>query len=115
VTVRSVGRYGVPLLVNLLIGVPAIAVWESARWYAAHGHCGLDDLDRPDLDGCTYPEIDHSGPVLVFLVVTGLFVLLLVLIADVLLPLRRERPVKPWLLTLPAVVLPYLLLLGSVN
>ncbi|MCW8383314.1 hypothetical protein [Streptomyces justiciae] len=36
--------------------------------------------------------------------------LLLVLIADVLLPLHRERPLRPWLLTLPAVVLPYLLL-----
>ncbi|MFC3573611.1 hypothetical protein ACFOZ0_10075 [Streptomyces yaanensis] len=103
-------RYGVPLLVNLLIGIPAIVVVLCARWYAAYGHCGLEDIERPDLDGCSYHDIDHSGPILVVLVVTGLFVLLLVLLADVLLPLSRRRPLRPWLLTLPAVLLPYVLL-----
>ncbi|MER6976690.1 hypothetical protein [Streptomyces carpinensis] len=103
-------RYATPLLVNLLIGVPAILVAACARWYAANGHCRLSDLHRPDLDGCTYPQIDHSGPILFVLVVSGLFVLLLVLLADVFLPLRRGRSPRPWLLTLPAVLLPYALI-----
>ena len=103
-------RYWTPLLVNLLIGVPMIAVVLCARWYAAHGHCDLDDLRRPDLDGCTYDQIENSGLVLCALVVTGLFVVLLVLIADVFLPRSRRRPLRPWLLTLPAVLLPYALL-----
>lgn len=103
-------RYWVPLLVNLLIGIPAIPVILCARWYAAHGHCEYDDLGRRDLDGCTYDQIENSGLVLFMLVLIGLFVLLLVLIADVLRPLIRERPLGPQLLTLPAVLLPYVLL-----
>ncbi|MEU1275092.1 hypothetical protein [Streptomyces sp. NPDC005799] len=103
-------RYGGPLLVHLLIGLPTVVVVWCARWYAAYGHCGLDDLERPDLDGCTYDQIDHSGPVLGLLVITGLFVLALLVIAVVSVPLRRERPLRPWLLTLPAVLLPYLAL-----
>ncbi|WP_369247961.1 hypothetical protein [Streptomyces sp. R41] len=103
-------RFWAPLLVNLLIGVPAIAVMLCARWYAAYGHCGLEDLDRTDLDGCTYDQIDHSGGVLGVLVVTGAFVLLLVLIFDVFRPLSRGHALKPRLLTLPAVLLPYVLL-----
>jgi hypothetical protein len=103
-------RYRAPLLVNLLIGIPMIAVMLCARWYTAHGHCDLDDLRRPDLDGCTYDQIENSDLVLCALVVTGLFVLLLVLLADVFLPRSRRRPLTPWLLTLPAVLLPYALL-----
>lgn len=102
--------YIAPLSVNVLIGIPVIPVVLLARWYVAHGHCDLGDLDRADLDGCTYHQIDHSGPVLLALIVTGLFALLLVLLADVILPLHRERPLRPWLLTLPAVLLPYVLL-----
>lgn len=105
-------RYGGPLLVHLLIGIPTVVVVWCARWYAAYGHCGLDDLERSDLDGCTYDQIDHSGPILGLLVVTGLFVLSLLAIAAVIVPLRRERPLKPWLLTLPAVMLPWLVLHG---
>ncbi|MFE1438848.1 hypothetical protein [Streptomyces sp. NPDC058739] len=100
-------RYPLPLLVNLLLGVPALVPLLCARWYLAHGHCGQDDLRRPDLDHCTYDQIESSGFVLFGLVGGGLFVLALVLLADVLGPLRRERPLTPWLVTLPALFGPY--------
>ncbi|MFF8590891.1 hypothetical protein ACF061_05525 [Streptomyces sp. NPDC015220] len=105
-----VRRYSLPVLVNLLIGLPAVVVLACARWYAANGHCDMGDLRRPDLDGCTYRQIDHSGPILFALVVSGAFVSSLVLIADVLVPLRRGRSPAPWLLTLPVVPLPYVVL-----
>jgi hypothetical protein len=103
-------RYWAPLLVNLLIGIPMTVVVLCARWYAAHGHCDYDDLKLRDLDGCSYDQIENSGWVLGALVVTGLLVLLLVLVADVFGPRSRRRPLGPGLLTLPAVLLPYVLL-----
>jgi hypothetical protein len=103
-------RYWAPLLVNLLIGIPMTVVVLCARWYAAHGHCDYDDLRLRDLDGCSYDQIENSPLVLGALVVTGLLVLLLMLIADVLLPRSRRRPLTPGLVTLPAVLLPYALL-----
>ncbi|MBD0841455.1 hypothetical protein [Streptomyces sp. TRM68416] len=103
-------RYSIPLLVHLLIGIPTIPVVLCVRWYAAHGHCDDSDLGRRDLAGCTYDQIENSGLVLVLLGLFGLLVLLLVLLADVLLPLIRERPLGPWLLTLPAVLVPYVVL-----
>lgn len=106
-------RYWAPLLVNVLIGIPMTVVVLCARWYAAHGHCDHDDLELRDLDGCSYDQIENSPLVLGALAVTGLLVLLLILIADVLRPRSRRRPLKPGLVTLPAVLLPYALLAGA--
>ncbi|QIJ61018.1 hypothetical protein [Streptomyces sp. JB150] len=106
-------RYWAPLLVNTLIGIPMTVVVLCARWYAAHGHCDYDDLRLRDLDGCSYDQIENSGWVLGALVVTGLLVLVLVLIADVILPRGRRRPLTPGLVTLPAVLLPYALLTAA--
>lgn len=102
-----------PLLVNLLIGVPTTVVVACARWYAAHGHCQYEDLARRGLDGCTYDQIESSGFVLFGLVLFGALVLLLILLFDVLKPLRRERPLPPRPWTLPAVFLPYALLVAA--
>ncbi|WP_217249505.1 hypothetical protein [Streptomyces sp. AC602_WCS936] len=95
-----------PLLVHLLIGVPAFLTVLCARWYVAHGHCGDEDLRRRDLDGCTYDQIETSGFVLIALFLLGAFVLLLLFLYDVR-PLRAGRSLRPRLLTLPAVLVPY--------
>ncbi|GKQ38925.1 hypothetical protein [Streptomyces sp. A012304] len=110
----AVRRYAPPLLAHLLIGLPTAVFVLCARWYAAHGHCDLDDLDRRDLDGCTYDDIENSDLVLGVYVVSGVLVTLLLLIYDVLRPLATasaaRRLLAPRLLTLPAVFLPYALL-----
>ncbi|GCB47515.1 hypothetical protein [Streptomyces sp. NL15-2K] len=99
--------YVPPLLVHLLIGVPAALAVLCARWYIAYGHCEYDDLDRRDLDGCTYDQIENNGFALIALIWIGALVLLLLLLFDVLRPLHTGRPLKPRLLTLPAVLIPY--------
>ncbi|MEV0116584.1 hypothetical protein AB0H77_25590 [Streptomyces sp. NPDC050844] len=96
-----------PLLVHLLIGVPAALAVFCTRWYIAYGHCGYDDLGRRDLDGCTYDQIENNGFALIALILIGSLVLLLLLLFDVLRPLHAGRPLKPRLLTLPAVLIPY--------
>ncbi|MEU8990377.1 hypothetical protein AB0C98_28740 [Streptomyces sp. NPDC048558] len=96
-----------PLLVHLLIGVPAALAFVCARWYIAYGHCEYADLGRRGLDGCTYDQIENSGFALIALTLIGSLVLLLLLLFDVLRPLRAGRPLKPHLLTLPAVLIPY--------
>ncbi|WCN05835.1 hypothetical protein [Streptomyces sp. M92] len=95
-----------PLVVHLLIGVPTFLTILCARWYAAHGHCGYEDLRRRDLDGCTYDQIEAGGFVLSALFLLGAFVLVLLLLYD-LRPLRTGRPLGPRLLTSPAVLVPY--------
>ncbi|CAM5486889.1 hypothetical protein [Streptomyces aurantiogriseus] len=109
----TVRRYLAGLLVNLLIGIPMVVVVVCWRWYLDHGHCDLDDLQRSDLDGCTYDQIESSDFALFGLVMSAALVVLLILRFDVLKPLARERSLKPRLLTLPAVLLPYVLLLAA--
>ncbi|MER6783384.1 hypothetical protein ABT330_01760 [Streptomyces sp. NPDC000658] len=96
-----------PLAVHLLIGLPTAVVVLCARWYLAHGHCDNGDLRRRDLDLCTYDQIESSGFVLFALVTSAAFVALLLVLFDGLGPLRTGRPIRPRLLTLPAILLPY--------
>ncbi|MFJ1808798.1 MULTISPECIES: hypothetical protein [unclassified Streptomyces] len=96
-----------PLLVHLLIGLPTAVVVLCARWYLAHGHCAYEDLGRRDLDNCTYDQIENSGMVLIVLVLFAAFVALLLVLFDGLRPLRTGRSLRPRLLTLPAILLPY--------
>ncbi|KKD07708.1 hypothetical protein [Streptomyces sp. WM6386] len=96
-----------PLLVHLLIGVPAALAILCTRWYIAYGHCQYDDLDRRGLDGCTYDQIENSGFALIAMILFGTLVLLLLLLFDLLRPLYSGRPLAPRLLTLPALLIPY--------
>jgi hypothetical protein len=96
-----------PFLVHLLIGLPTAVVVLCARWYLAHGHCGYGDLGRRDLDNCTYDQIENSGFVLTALIVLAAFVALLLVLFDGLRPLKTGRSLRPRLLTLPAILLPY--------
>ncbi|MFE9677514.1 hypothetical protein ACFYO5_25875 [Streptomyces sp. NPDC006259] len=121
-TVRTAGagrrtgparRVLAPLLVNLLIGVPTAVLVACARWYAEHGHCEYADLGRRDLDQCTYDQIESSGFVLFGLITSALLVVGLIVVLDVVRPLTAGRPVTYRLLTLPAALLPYALLLTA--
>ncbi|WP_434587226.1 hypothetical protein [Streptomyces sp. A5-4] len=96
-----------PLLVHLLIGVPTALAVLCTRWYIAHGHCEYADLSRRDLDGCTYDQIENNGFALVALILIDSLLLLLLLLFDVLRPRHAGRPLKPRLLTLPAILIPY--------
>ncbi|MER5199344.1 hypothetical protein ACWD3J_40305 [Streptomyces sp. NPDC002755] len=96
-----------PLLVHLLIGLPTAVVVVCARWYLSYGHCTYEDLARPDLDHCTYDQIEGSGFALIVLVWFAVFVALLLVLFDVLRPLRTGRSLGPRLLTLPTILLPY--------
>lgn len=75
--------------------------------HIAYGHCEYDDLGRRDLDGCTYDQIENNGFALIVLILIGSLVLLLLLLFEVLRPLHAGRPLRPRLLTLPAVLIPY--------
>ena len=101
------------LLVNLLIGIPTAALVACARWYAEYGHCEYEDLGRPDLDQCTYDQIESSGFALFGLVTSALVVVSLVVLFDVVKPLRAGHPLTHRLLTLPAALLPYVLLMTA--
>ncbi|MFD3837813.1 hypothetical protein ACFWWC_16330 [Streptomyces sp. NPDC058642] len=103
----ALGGWLPPLLVHLLIGVPAALAILCTRWYIAYGHCEYDDLDRPDLDGCTYNQIEDGGFALIAMIMFGTLVFLLLLLFDVLRPLYTGRSLKPRLLTLPALLIPY--------
>ncbi|MGX1271288.1 hypothetical protein [Streptomyces phaeoluteigriseus] len=106
-------RYLVPLSVNLLIGIPTAALAACARWYAAYGHCAYEDLGRADLDDCTYDQIENSDFALSGLVASALVVVSLVVVFDVVRPLRAGHPLTARLLTLPAALLPYALLMTA--
>ena len=101
------------LLVNLLIGIPTAALVACARWYAKYGHCSYEDLGRPDLDQCTYDQIESSGFALFGLIASALVVVSLVVLFDVVKPLRAGHPIAHRLLTRPAALLPYAFLMTA--
>ncbi len=83
----------VPGLVNLALGVPAMIPLHLARWllteYLPMDCHSSDDLTRPGLTNCDYHTLDHAYPVMFLLAVTGLFMLALILVVDVLRPRQR--------------------------
>ncbi|MEU5276142.1 hypothetical protein [Streptomyces asoensis] len=104
---RVLRRWLPPFLAHLLIGLPTAAALLCARWYLAHGHCAYDDLGLRDLDQCTYDQIESSGFVLTALVVLAAFVALVLVLFDGPRPHGTARSLRPRLLTLPAILLPY--------
>ncbi|MGW2048836.1 hypothetical protein ACWCPF_27180 [Streptomyces sp. NPDC001858] len=103
----TVRGYLPSFLVHFLIGFPTAVVLLCARWYLAHGHCQYEDIGVRGMDDCTYDQIEDSGMVLIMLVFFGVLVALLLLLFDVLRPLHTGRSLRPRLLTLPLILLPY--------
>ncbi|WP_103937793.1 hypothetical protein [Thermomonospora echinospora] len=106
-----------PGLVNLALGVPAMLPLYLAWWlwteYLPMDCRSPADVTKPGLTNCYYPTLDHAPVVMFLLVVTGVPLLALVLVVDVLLPLRREgRRLGTWLGMATLIPVPFLICLG---
>jgi hypothetical protein len=104
---------------NLAIGVPALLPLYCARWllteYVPTDCRSVAQSYAPGFSGdCDYHVLDHAGPVMFLLLLTGTFVLALVLVVDVLLPHSRGRSARSWLAAAALVPVPFaaLTLLG---
>jgi hypothetical protein len=98
-------------LVNLGLGVPAIVPLYLAWWllteYMPMDCRNVEDVGKPGLTNCNYTTLDHAGPVMLLLAVTGVFILALVVAIDVVLPLRRGRRLAAWLGTAVLIPIPF--------
>ncbi|NKY98030.1 hypothetical protein [Nocardiopsis alborubida] len=103
-----------PASVNLCLGVFAMVPLFCAHWlitYLPRMDCrSIDDMEGPNPGNCTYQFLDHYPPVLGGLFVFGFVLLLLVLLVNVLVPLKADRNVFAWLAWTPLIAVPYLLL-----
>ncbi|WP_431962279.1 hypothetical protein [Actinacidiphila sp. bgisy160] len=104
---------------NLAIGVPAALPLYCARWlltvYLPMDCRSVADSYAPGFSGdCDYGTLDHAGPVVFLLFLTGALVLAVVLVVDVLLPLSRGRSARPWLVAAAFVPVPYAALTAGV-
>jgi hypothetical protein len=100
-----------PVLVNLLIGIPAIAPLYSVWWLAERywgGYASVADHSSTIIEVCG-ADCDRAGAATLTVTVTGMLVVLLLIVADVLVPLHRDRSVAAWLKAVPLVFVPYLL------
>ncbi|GHF44578.1 hypothetical protein GCM10010218_27490 [Streptomyces mashuensis] len=102
-----------PVLVNLALGVPAMLPLYLAWWlltaYLPMDCHTLEEAARPDVTNCHYTTVDHAGPVMFLLAVTGALLLAVALVVDVVLPLRRGRRLRPWLGAAALIPVPYAL------
>ncbi|MDP9848301.1 hypothetical protein [Streptosporangium lutulentum] len=98
---RAKGGLWGPVLANLGLGVPASVplylVWWLLTEYMPMDCKSVEDLTKPGLTNCNYTTLDHAGPIMFLLAVTGVFTLALVVVIDVVLPLRRGRRLAAWL------------------
>lgn len=72
-----------------------------ARWlwteYLPMDCRSSEDVINPGLTNCYYPTLDHAPVIMFLLALTGVALLVLVLVVDVFLPLRRTgRRLGTW-------------------
>ncbi|MER5402679.1 hypothetical protein [Streptomyces sp. NPDC002599] len=96
------------LLVNLLVGVPAMVPLYSLWWLSGHRWGGSAVNHSSTIIEVCGADCDRAGVATWTAAASGLLVLALVALADGLVPLRRERPAGPWLMAMPAVLVPFL-------
>ncbi|YCK33350.1 hypothetical protein ACNF49_04355 [Actinomadura sp. ATCC 39365] len=105
-----------PALVNLALGVPATLPLALARWlltdYLPMDCRSTEDLAKPGLVNCNYTTLDHAGIVMFLLAVTGIVILTLVVVVDVVLPVRRGRGLAARLGTAVLILLPFAICLA---
>ncbi|WP_218137792.1 hypothetical protein [Streptomyces sp. cf386] len=105
-----------PALANLALGVPAIIPLYATYWllteYLPMDCRDITDMARPDVRNCNFHTLDHAGPMMFLLALTGVALLLALLAVDVLGPRRRreDRPGR-WLATAALIPVPFLMLL----
>lgn len=106
---RVTGGLWAPGLANLALGVFAMLPLSQARWlwteYLPMDCRSPADIGEPGI--CYHPHLDHAPVVMFFLVVTGVVLLLLVLVVDVALPLRRGERLGTWLAATVLIPVPY--------
>lgn len=98
-------------LVNLALGVPATLPLALAWWllteYLPMDCRSTEDLAKPGLVNCNYTTLDHASVVMFLLAVTGVVILALVVVVDVVLPVRRGRGLAARLGTAVLIPLPF--------
>ncbi|MFI6011408.1 hypothetical protein ACIBAG_21755 [Streptomyces sp. NPDC051243] len=96
--------------------MPAIIPSYLAYWlltkYLPMDCRDIKDMARPDVRNCDFHTLDHAGPVMFLLALTGSLLLALVVAVDVLRPLARDddRPAR-WLAMATLIPVPFLVLL----
>lgn len=86
---------------------PLYSMWWLAKRHWG-GYTSVADHSSTIIEVCG-ADCDRAGTATLAAVVTGMLVVLLVLVADVLVPLHRDRSVAAWLKAVPFVFVPYLL------
>ncbi|MBB6476867.1 hypothetical protein [Sphaerisporangium rubeum] len=105
-----------PVLVNLALGVPA-AVPFFLAWWLVTNYLPMDcrstrDLGDPGLVNCNYTVLDQASVVMILLVLSGVFIVGLVAVFDVVVPLSRGRSPWVWLGATVLIPVPFLVWLG---
>ncbi|MFE4646607.1 hypothetical protein [Streptomyces sp. NPDC056730] len=115
-TVRARGGLWAPGLVNLALGVAAIVplylLWWLLTKYLPMDCRQVEDVVEPGVINCNYTTLDHAWVIMFLLAVTGLFMLALVLLVDVLLPRRRGRRTGVWLAAAVLIPVPFMVCLA---
>ncbi|MFC5720326.1 hypothetical protein ACFP1Z_09145 [Streptomyces gamaensis] len=109
-------RLWAPGLANLGLGVPAmvplyLAWWLLTKYLPMDCH-STAEAARSGLTNCDFHTLDHADAVKFLLVVTGLFVVWLIVLVDVLLPRRRGARVRMWAGSAVLVPVPFGVCLG---
>ncbi|UKY48021.1 hypothetical protein [Streptomyces inhibens] len=98
-----------PVLVNLVLGVPALAPLYCAQWLLTE-YLPMDCRSSADIAGstsCDHHTLDHAGPMMVVLVLTGAFVLALMVVVNSALPLVHGHRLRSWLGSAALLLVPY--------
>lgn len=98
-----------PVLVDLLLGVPALAPLYCAQWLLT-AYLPMDCRSSADIAGaahCDYHTLDHAFPMMVAPGLTDAFVLALVVMATTALPLAHGRRLRSWLGSATLLPVPY--------
>ncbi|WP_411112596.1 hypothetical protein [Streptomyces sp. 029-5] len=102
-------------MVNLALGVPAIVpiylLWWLLTEYLPMDCRQVEDVVKPGVTNCNFTTLDHAGVVMFLLALTGLFMLALVFLVDVVLPRRRGRRTGVWLMAALLVPVPFMVCL----
>ncbi|WP_395107638.1 hypothetical protein [Actinomadura sp. SCN-SB] len=89
--------------------LPLYLAWWLWTEYLPMDCKTTQDLLKPRLTNCYYPTLDHAPVMMFLLAVTGSLLLALVLILDVLLPLRRGGRLRTSLGTTVLIPVPFVI------
>ncbi|MFJ6630878.1 hypothetical protein ACIQMR_05605 [Streptomyces sp. NPDC091376] len=99
-------------LANLVLGVPALAPLYCVQWLLIE-YLPMDcrsSADVPVATNCDYQTLDHAGPMMMLLLLTGVFVLALAVLVNLALPLAPGRRLRSCLGAAGLLLVPYAVL-----